>query len=401
MKIAPLWLLLTLPCLQTAVAGEGKDPGAVAYGPKGLMISDGAGNNTLALNLRFEPRLDIGISGDPDATDADKIDVAAFRIRRALLRAEGRIGKDFVYKFRIDAAKAFSFTDADGVKQTASKPILDDAQVGWNGFKPFQVYVGQWKVPFIAGWITGTDQLAFAEQSTLVDGIKSGDTKIAGFGYSRDIGAAVQGTVAGERFDYAVGVFNGAGANTLPSDLGVLTVARVQATPMGKFAYDELDLERGAPRLGVGLGVGWNHRAVFTDAGDNDGANEDVRVNGDVRFAASGFTAVGEVVYDHAHTANVDDPARRLGAYGMLTYVTPFYVAPAVRVSWVDPSLDAQDDAALTADVALNVLIPDATQKGGTMGHHVRVLADWNATWVGSAKQPLGHLLTVGAAFTF
>ena len=94
--------------------------------------------------------------------------------------------------------------------------MLDDAQVVFRVAEPLQVSIGQWKAPFSVSQAMSDRALLFPDRPIPIDGYKFSDVQLDGLGWSRDAGAALLGTVAEKRFEYAVGVFNGDGQNVWP-----------------------------------------------------------------------------------------------------------------------------------------------------------------------------------------
>lgn len=389
-------MLLSL-LVSTAFAG---DPGTANFGGKGFTVADAAGKNVLNLGLSLQPRFTTTLSGDPDATDEDAMSDTGLRIRRMLLTANGTLAGYVDYKFRIDAAKQFTFTDADGKTQQAAKAILDDAQVVFRANDAAQLSVGQWKVPFLTEQMASDTTLLFPERALPVDGVKYGDTKVAGYSYSRDAGVALLGSVADKKFEYQAGVFNGDGTNTWPTtDDGSLYVARVAVAPLGEFKYDEVDLERGKARLGVDAAVTLNNHPTYDDAGAAGDPTNDLRAAGGVRFAASGLSVNAEAIYGSVSSG--DTSVNSLGFYAQAGYCLPIGIAPGARFARLDPAMDAEDDAVSTVEGVLNWYLPDPTKKGSNLGHKVQVQAAWTTALAESLDHPLYHQLNLAAAVGF
>lgn len=104
------------------------------------------------------------------------------------------------------------------------------------------VRVGQFRRPFSRSFLTFASQLSMIDRPSTV-----GPTV---FGDNTDIGVMLHNGTAG-RFEYAVGVFNGAGPNVIPERVHPLVAARVGYNSGGLSGYSESDLEGGAARVGV------------------------------------------------------------------------------------------------------------------------------------------------------
>lgn len=381
--------LLPLLISLQALAAE---PGAAGFGARGFTISDASGDNALNLGLSFQPRYTATLSGDPEATDADGLTEAGFRIRRMLLTANGTLAGRVSYRFRIDAAKSFSFYDADGKSQQTTKPLLDDAQVVLKIAEPFQLSLGQWKVPFTASQMTSDTSLLFPDRPLPLDGAKYGDLKLSGFSWSRDVGLAALGNVADKRVEYQLGVFSGDGSNGWPpSDDGALIVARAAVAPLGELKYDEVDFGRGEPKLAVGLGVSLDSTPTYDDQGGAAGSDRELRAGGELRFQAAGLSLVAEALYGRVTLPDGSDPTQTLGAYAVLGYYLPVGVAPALRFARLDPSIETEDDGLTHIEGAVNLYLPDPDKKGATLQHKAQLQLAWTTALQDGLDHPLYH----------
>lgn len=392
--------MLALLCLLSS-PGLAADPGTADFTNKGFTISDAKKENTLSLGLSFQPRYTVTLSGDPDATDADAVTNMGLRMRRMLFLASGTVYGHLDYRFRIDAAKAFSFTDgADGTQQT-TKPILDDAQVVYRFTDAAQISVGQWKVPFSSSQMASDTTLLMPDRPIVLDGFSAGDVKVSGFSYSRDIGAAFLGNALDKKLEYAVGAFSGDGSNVWPpADDGMLAVGRVAFAPLGEFKYDEVDIQREEARFAVGLNAGYNTKPAVDDAEAKDGADRELRAGADLRFAVKGLGLNGEVFYGSASPHDGSDPTNRLGFYGQVGYCLPQGIAPGVRFSRVDPSLDAEDDGVSQLEGVVNYYLPKADGKGN-VGHKAQLQLAWTTSLADAVDHPLSHTLQLAGAVGF
>lgn len=394
--------LLLLAALAVPLSARAAEPApAVAFGPKGVGLADASGKNTLTFGLRLQPRFVATLDGDPTAPDADAVSDVGFRLRRALLLAEGSVAGRLRFRLRVDAARAQRVVDGDGRDRLLARPVLDDAQAVYVVAEPLEIAVGQFKVAYTAQEAISDTALAFPERALPGEGLTAGDVDVDGFSRARDVGVQVQGRAAGRRLEWQVGAFNGDGANAWPpADTGGLYAARVQVAPLGELAYDELDLARGKPRVALGVSGNVDHHPRFDAAGAADGSEDDVRVGGELRFAAAGFAMNAEGYWGTARAPDVD-PTERLGGYAQASYLLPVGVAPAVRVAALDPDRAASGDAVRTVEAAVNVLLPDPARPGATLGHNAKVQAAWQTAWREGASDPVVHQGTVGAVLGF
>lgn len=376
--------LIPLPCLTlaliSATARADERPEADVFKP----------------GLSIQPRLTGTLSGDPDASDEDAISDAGLRLRRALLTANGSVGGVVQYRFRLNLAGGLAFTDGDGRDQLAMRPALDDAQLTFRIREPLQLIVGQWKVPFSLSQTMSDTSLLLPDRPVVIDGFKYGDIKIDGLGWSRDAGVALAGTAASGRVEYAVGAFNGDGTNVWPGDDAPLIAGRIQLGS-GKFKYDEVDLEGGSLRFAIGASGSWNRHPGYDDDGAAAAAETVTRAGGDLRVAVAGLSVQGEVITGATSAGGKD--VRSLGAYALAGYALPIGVAPGVRWSRIDPSLEAEGDALTQVEGVVNWYLPD--QSGGNLGHRAQLQLAWTTSLLEGADAPLSHQAQLAAAVTF
>ena len=364
-----------------------------------LSLAAQAEDAPLKLGLSFQPRLTATLDGDPDASDQQAVTDAGLRVRRILVTVNGTLAERIEYRFRANLANAFSFTDADGKGQQASKPVLDDAQVVFRIADPLQVSAGQWKVPFTASQAMSDTTLLLPDRPIVLDGFKLGDVKVDGFSWSRDAGVAVQGHVAEKRLEYAVGAFNGDGQNTWPpTDEAPLLAGRVQVAPLGEMKYDEVDLARGAPRLAIGLSGAHEAPALFSDAGARDGGTSDLRAGADLRLTVRGLSVQAEGLYGRSQVEGVDEDVTRTGLYAQVGYCLPVGVAPGLRWSRLDPTTLSEDDTLSQFEGVLNWYLPDPAKEGGNLGHKAQLQLHWATTTMEGVDHPLAHQVQLAAA---
>ena len=393
---------MTLFTLLFLARAQAADPAVTGFGPKGFTIADASGDNTLNLGLSFQPRLTATLNGDSEASDADALTDAGLRVRRMLFTASGTLAGRIDYRFRIDAARGFTFTDGDTKSQQATKPLLDDAQVILNVGGGLRLSAGQWKVPFTLSQALSDTTLLFPDRPLPIDGAKYGHLKLSGFSWSRDAGVAALGQLAGKRLDYALGAFNGDGSNVwAPTDDAPLFVARVSVSPLGELKLDEVDFARGAPKLAIGLGGTLERPPLYDDAGARDGAAQDLRAGADLRFAAAGLSVSGEAMYGLLSASDAEDPTRSLGAYAQVGYFLPVGLAPGLRWARLDPSLDAEDDGLTQLEAVLNAYLPDPAKKGETLGHKAQLQLAWTTALQDGLEHPLYHQVQLAAAVGF
>lgn len=133
--------------------------------------------------------------------------VSEFIVRRARFAATGYFQKKFRYMLyaRFDKGKA----------------VLNEAFLESRHLSFAKLRVGQFKVPFSLSNLRSSSQIDFIGRSFIVDN----------FSPSYDIGAMLFGDDKFKHIDYAIGVFNGQGANNRENNNGKLIVGRLVVAP--------------------------------------------------------------------------------------------------------------------------------------------------------------------------
>lgn len=374
-------------------AGHGAPTATAAWSArKGFTLSDATGDNTLAISLLFQPRIDLTWSPGASAS-ADTV-TGGLRVRRMLVILQGSVWRrDLTYRLRFNVAAVGTVTGADGTTVSFARPTLDDARVGYKITDAFQIAVGQYKVPYLGSFanVSVHDQ-AFAERSPLSDGERLGGINVPGLSWARDVGGHVHGVVNKGVFEYQVGLFNGKGGNVWqPRGMGALYVARVAVAPLGGFAYTEIDLEGIAPRIGLGVTGSVNRRPVYDEAGDRDGTDDDLRFGAEARFGARHLMVWAEGHAARRDPGPGDDPTWRYGATAQASYVAG--IVAAIRYSRLDPDAGDDDDAVDVVEGAVSLYLPE--DDGAPIGNRARLHLTW-ATALPQGGPPV-HQATLGA----
>jgi EmrB/QacA subfamily drug resistance transporter len=201
------------------------------------------------------------------------------------------------------------------------------------------VRAGQFKRPFSRPFVT------FASELSTIDRPPTVGPNV--FGDNADVGVMLHNGTSGP-FEYAAGVFNGAGPGVMPDHVDPLVALRVGYNTGGLDPYRESDLEGGAPRLGVAA-------AGLVDF-DADADNESY-ASGlvDVMFKAHGFS-LSSALYLGSRQAGPrwsDQRFHAMGHYTQLGYVVAHRVEPVVRYAVVLP--DGRGNGQHEAAAGLNV----------------------------------------------
>ena len=149
-----------------------------------------------------------------------------FDIRRARLIVRGDITDAFDYDFQGEFAGS-------------SAKLLDGA-FGYKLNSYAKITAGQFKLPFSLENITSDTKLDTINRSQVVEALAARGTDVIGNQNGRDIGVQVGGNFGPkdnrQLFDYAVGVFNGAGINASDTNERKDVVGRLAYHPWQDFS---------------------------------------------------------------------------------------------------------------------------------------------------------------------
>jgi phosphate-selective porin OprO/OprP len=347
----------------------------VAYQPgKGFTFtsSDGKFQLSLAGRGQFYYRY-----LDRDDVNSQAQEVSETRIRRFKVSMGGyAFTNDLTYRVQLDLAKS-------GTAQ-----MLDDAWINYRFTEAAQVQAGQFKIPFSRQELTSDGALQFVDRANAVDAFKP----------SYDVGAMVQGNVAGGRLAWNAGLFNGTGqSGTRTTNSGAWAV-RVVFSPFGEVRYSEADLENTRnPLLSLGAGYfantlkrngnatfldtttttppyagtsGWLGKAAANTAIFDNTERVDVDTYGfDTAFKWRGFSAQGEYFGGNAEGQNQGRTVRARGYYGQAGYfLLPKKLEVAARYSSVDPNREKTRDLQVEVTGAVSYYFA---------GHNLKLQGDY------------------------
>lgn len=204
-------------------------------------------------------------------------------------------------------------------------PRLLFASVDWTVVPDaLTLRIGQLKRPFSRPF------LALASQLSMVD--RPLPVGPAAFGDDADVGVMLHNGTAGA-FEYAVGVFHGAGPGMPSAPVHPLLAARIGYQTAGSELYRESDIEGGPPRFGFAAA------GLVDFDGDGDRASFASGLV-DVAFKADGL-ALTSAIYVGSHQDGPrwwDRDAVALGHYAQVGYVIGGRVEPVIRLSSVLPA---------------------------------------------------------------
>ncbi|HYN22815.1 MAG TPA: porin [Thermoanaerobaculia bacterium] len=162
---------------------------------------------TLILGGLVQVQAEFGDRGDTRfGNDNDR-----FYLRRARLNAAGKFLEEFDFRVEGDFAGTLSNT-------SALRAQLTDGYLTWNRYPEANVRMGQFKTPFGFEQLYSDPRLLLLERSLANDRLT----------LSRQLGVQVGGDLFEKRLSYAVGAFNGNGANNnFNDDDSFLTTGRL------------------------------------------------------------------------------------------------------------------------------------------------------------------------------
>jgi phosphate-selective porin OprO and OprP len=182
-------------------------------GKAGLTDVKPAGKEpVLAFGGLVQAQAEFGDKGDARFGSAND----RFFLRRARLNASGRFLEEFDFKIEGEFANSLAGST------TAASAVLTDGFINWSRFTWANVKVGQFKTPFGYEFLYADPKLLTPERSLGTDRLT----------LNRQVGVQVNGDFFDKQLGYAVGAFNGNGANTSANDNDNFnTVGRVFGTP--------------------------------------------------------------------------------------------------------------------------------------------------------------------------
>lgn len=265
----------------------------------------------------------------------DEKDSSSFSVKRARLLAGGNVFYPWMqYNTQITLEGGGS--------------ALRDAYIEATYFDWAQPRIGQYKVPFDREFLTSAFNLQLIDRS-----IASSQ-----FSLQRDIGLQFAGKFFKNQLNYAVGMFNGSGANQGNVNNNFMYVGRLVWTPFGAYPYSQAALDTpDSPKLAFGMAgaylPGLDPGERKTLAGPLGNTNilpveSDVyELVADLAFKYQNFSFEGGYYFRNIDP-NEPTPFGDENAQGFYLqggyFVIPKKLELAARYAWVNPDNPNQTD---------------------------------------------------------
>ena len=223
--------------LEKEVKGEAPEKEAKKEAPSGeewikkIEVGYKKGAYIKTTDDRFSLKLNVRTQGQFKYEDQqDEKNTESFSVKRARLLAGGNMFYPWM--------EYFTQVTLEGSSTGLRDAYIEAAYYDWA--KP---RIGQYKVPFDREFLTSAFNLELIDRSIANNA----------FNLGRDIGVQVSGGFLKDQLSYAVGMFNGSGANQSNQDQNFMYVGRMVYTPFGSFPYSEGALDTpDTPKLAVG-----------------------------------------------------------------------------------------------------------------------------------------------------
>ncbi len=307
--------------------------GGVVY-DKGFAWKTGDGRYGLTIDGYMQARYQGQVNGA-----VNDVTELTFRIRRGRIGAKGTLATpDLSFRLLFELLAQRSMLDY----------YVDYALMG----KRLGLRFGQYKVQLTRNYLTSSTKLIFPERSTSFERLR----------YDRDVQIGLHGESWHGRIGYYLGVGNGAGPNTVNSNIDFAETLRLDLALLGeRLAYGYADLDRSEqPRLTVGAGVIHDLTAVpdqisgidlVTDV-DANGTRDNVRVfttSADALFHYRGVELALEWLWRHEEWGSILEGQgggldAAVGTNGSRNYhyvsghaayaILPHKLVAAARASW-------------------------------------------------------------------
>lgn len=313
---------------------------------------------TLTLGGLLQVQTEVGDRGDSRfANDADR-----FYLRRARLNAAGRFLEEFDFRLELDLAGTLANTSGLRAQMT-------DGYITWNRHAAANVRVGQFKTPFGYEQLFSDPRLLTLERSLVNDRLTVG----------RQLGAQVAGDLLEKRLSYAVGAFNGNGANNnFNDDEHFMIVGRFSGVAWQGKAFNQSatwfagvnGFSSDDTNVGFSSEFGFDSTPATSDR-DNIFAGNRLASGVDTVFQAGPLELTAEYLKVRFEPRS-RRPSPKVSADGWYVqaaaYVIPQRLQVVAKHEIFDPNVDRTNDTTTAETLGANLYFK---------GHDVKLMADW------------------------
>lgn len=246
-----------------------------------------------------------------------------FTIRRAKVILTGKAGDHLTYRFQFIG------------RSDLPSPQLQDAYVLYDRFTFAQFVAGQMVPPFGRERLTPDWQIYSIERSLISNNLVPSSQTLA-----RDIGVEAKGDVLNKFFEYAVGLYNGTGANNISShnsNSNFLSVARIVGNPLKE------DIQNDVPGISIGASVSYRKANGLTNMSTLLNSSlpftgTDFRYNIDGAITYHSFSFIGEYVRAILTSNEVKiKSVTSDGYYLQAAYFVTHYLQPMIEYQTFNP----------------------------------------------------------------
>jgi len=221
------------------------------------------------------------------------------------------------------------------VWETRDELELKDGYFDYVAYKFASIRGGQYYVPFNREQLTEPFDLQFVDYSIVNDY----------FTYDRDLGIEFHKQFAGDKFEYAFGIFNGNGPNTWENDNNKYMYAfRFGVYPNGYVKYVQSSLED-PDDLIWGFGAALNYNTYTEWQNESPFDTEAFSATGDITLRYRGLSFETAYIFRNIEPKDIDmanfDSTGFVVQAGYLFVPEKFEIA--LRFAVVDPNKDIED----------------------------------------------------------
>lgn len=226
----------------------------------------------------------------------------------------------------------------------ANAPKALDASITYSPFTNLCLTAGQFKIPFSRENLEPASRLVFIDRPQVVEALAARNTDVIGNQYGRDIGVQLSGSLAERNgtllLEYAAGVFNGAGINTVDNNnakdfCGRAVLHPLDGLQLGGSYYNGFD-KWGTPsvsraRRRAGLEFSYEYRSLNFSGEYIAGTDGSVSRAG--WYAQAGWFLVRRVLQVAARYDAFDSETALAGMTDVnYVFGANYFFAPAIKV---------------------------------------------------------------------